>query len=129
VQVNDNLDGVIQSGIANNDFLQELDEAITALPGSTITQADIDGYMALIDTALDNLALVEHRIAGAMSEVLDVRETTNALLLQEKNALSDIQQVDQASAIIELQTRQTALEAAERAYARTAGLSLFSFLS
>lgn len=128
VQVNDNLDAVFQSGTAN-DFLQQLDQAITNLPGATITQTQIDAYRALIDTALGNLALVEHRIAGVMSEVQDVRGTTNALLLIEKNALSDIQQVDQAAAIVELQTRQTSLEAASQAYARTSGLSLFNYLS
>lgn len=128
VQVNDNLDGVIQSGTAN-DLLQQLGQAIVDLPGATITQAQIDGYRALIDTALGNLALVEHRIAGVMSEVLDVRGTTSALLLQERNALSDIQLVDQAAAIVELQTRQTNLEATSRAYARTAGLTLFNYLS
>lgn len=127
VQVNDNLDAVFQSGTAN-DFLQQLDQAITNLPGATITQTQIDAYRALIDTALGNLALVEHRIAGVMSEVQDVRGTTNALLLLEKNALSDIQQVDQAAAIVELQTRQTTLEAASQAYARTSGLSLFNYL-
>ena len=127
VQVNDNLDAVFQSGTAN-DFLQQLDAAITALPTAGITQSQIDGYVALIDTALGNLALVEHRIAGVMSEVSDVRDTTNALLLQEKNALGDIQQVDQAAAIIELQTRQTTLEAASQAFARTSGLSLFNYL-
>lgn len=127
VQVNDNLDAVFQSGTAN-DFLQQLDQAITDLPGATITQTQIDAYQAMIDTALGNLALVEHRIAGVMSEVQDVRGTTNALLLIEKNALSDIQQVDQAAAIIELQTRQTTLQAASQAYARTSGLTLFNYL-
>lgn len=127
VQVNDNLDGVIQSGTAN-DFLQQLNQAIIDLPGTTITQTQIDGYRTLIDTALNNLALVEHRIAGVMSEVQDVRATTNALLVQEKNALSDIQQVDQAAAILELQTRQTTLQAAMSAYSRVSSLSLFNFL-
>jgi flagellar hook-associated protein 3 FlgL len=127
VQVNDNLDAVFQSGTVN-DFLQNLNQAIIDLPGTTITQTQIDGYRALIDTAMGNLALVEHRIAGVMGEVRDVRGTTNALLLLEKNALSDIQQVDQAAAIMELQTRQTTLEAASRAYALTSGLSLFNYL-
>ena len=127
VQVNDNLDSVIQSGTAN-DFLQQMDKAITDLPGATITQAQIDGYRAVIDTALGKLALVEHRIAGTLGEVQDVRGTTNALLLQEKNALGDIKQVDQAAAIVELQTRQTTLQAADQAYATVARLSLFNFL-
>lgn len=129
VQVNDNLDTVFQSGVAGNDLLQELGQAIVDLPGATLTQADVDGYVNLFDTAVRNLRLIEHRLAGALTEVEDVRGTTQSLLLEERNALGELQQVDQAAAIVELQSRQTTLEAAERAYARTAGLSLFDFLS
>lgn len=128
VRVNDNLDTVFQSGTAN-DLFQQLDDAAARIPGSTVTQLDIDGWAALIGTALDNLDAISHRVAAAYGEVEDVRDTTRALMLQEKNALSDIRQVDQASAILELQMRQTALQAAGSAYARTAGLSLFNFLS
>jgi hypothetical protein len=46
----------------------------------------------------------------------------------ESNALGDLQQLDQAAAIMRLKTRQTSLEAAERAYAMTSSLSLFSYL-
>lgn len=142
IQVNDNLNVVFQatelddagapvvpaSVVAGLDLLQELDDAVGSIPGAGLTQADIDGWTSLLTTALTNLDAISHRVAAAHGEVEDVRATTNALLLQEKNALSDIQQVDQASAIVELQLRQTSLEAAERAYARTAGLSLFNFL-
>lgn len=142
VQVNDNLAGVFlftDSGFIDpangagpdqdqHDLLENLAYAIAELPGASITVDEINRLATLIDKTLERLALVEHRVAGAMGEVLDARGTTQALLLQEKNALGEIQQVDQAAAIIELQTRQTTLEAANRAYARTSGLSLFNFL-
>ena len=111
-----------------HDLLENLAYAISGLPAGTMTVDEINNVSRVITAALDRLALVEHRIAGALSEVIDTRGTTKALLLQEKNALSDIQQVDQAAAIMELQLRQTALEAAGRAYSRTSGLSLFNFL-
>ena len=41
---------------------------------------------------------------------------------------ASIAAVDQAAAIMRLKTRQTSLEAAERAYAMTSSLSLFSYL-
>jgi flagellin-like hook-associated protein FlgL len=50
-------------------------------------------------------------------------------MLAEKNMLSDITQVDKAAAIVELQSRQTSLEAISRAYSITSGLSLFNYLS
>lgn len=127
VRVNDNLDAVFQSGTAN-DLLQQLDDAAATIPGTTLTQADIDGWTALLTTALDNLDAISHRVAAAYGEVDDVRGTTGTLMLQEKNALSDILQLDQEAAIMELQIRKTTLEAAGSAYARTAGLSLFNYL-
>jgi flagellar hook-associated protein 3 FlgL len=128
VQVNDNLDAVFQHGVAGSDLLQELDDAATNLDGATVTQADITGWMALVQTALGNLDAISYRVTAAHGEVDDVRTTSKALKLIEQNALSDLQSLDKASAILELQTRQTALEAAQRAYAMTSDLSLFNFL-
>jgi flagellar hook-associated protein 3 FlgL len=137
VQVNDNLSGVFlftdasivdpAQGSASHDVLENLAHAIVNLPGG-VTDADLKGYMAVLDGALSNLELIQHRMAGAQSEIKDVRATTQALLLQEKNALSDLTQVDKAAAIVELQSRQTTLEAISRAYALTSGMSLFNYL-
>lgn len=128
VQTNDNLDSVFKSGVAGSDLLQKLDDVVAKLSGSTVTQADIDGLVTLIDTAVGNLEKVNHRVSAAYGEVADVQDTTKALLLQERNALGDLQQVDQAAAIVELQNRQTTLQAAMQAYAKTASLSLFNYL-
>lgn len=128
VQVNDNLDTVFQHGVAGSDLLQELDDAITNLSATTTTQADITGWMAVVDTAVGNLDTISYRVVAAYGEVDDVRSTSSSLKLVEQNALSDLQTLDKASAILELQNRQTVLEAAERAYALTSGLSLFNFL-
>ncbi|HNQ03485.1 MAG TPA: hypothetical protein PKH69_02615 [Thiobacillaceae bacterium] len=127
VRVNDNLDTVFQSGTAN-DLLQQLDDAAARIPGTALTQTDIDNWNALIGTAIGRLDGMRHRIAAASVEVSDVRATTRALLSQEQDALGETQKVDQAAAVVELQLRQTVLEAAGEAYARIAGLSLFSSL-
>jgi flagellin-like hook-associated protein FlgL len=84
--------------------------------------------MDMLDVALTKLGLIQHRIAGALTEIQDVRKSTESMLLVEKNALSDMTQVDKAAAIIELQSRQTSLEAISRAYSLTSGLSLFNYL-
>lgn len=128
IQVNDNLDSVLRAGSGpGSDVLQDLDAVIFNLPGA-ITQTQIDAFVAALDATLSRLDRIEHRIAGALTELGDVRQTTQSLLLQERNALGELRQVDQAAAIVELQTRQTALEAAGRAYALTSNLSLFNFL-
>ena len=129
VQVNDNLDSVFRDGI---DLLQALDQVAIDLrenPDPTLlTQSDIDTAISVINTALDRLGLIERRIAAAQLEVADTLATTKTLLNEEKNALGALIELDQAAAIVELQRRQITLEAAQRAYARTSGLSLFNFL-
>lgn len=141
VQVNDNLSSVMMftdTGFIDpangpgpdqhqHDLLENLAFAIVNLPAS-ITSDEISRLTTVIDRTLERLARVEHRVAGVLGEIQNARGSTRALLLQERNALSDLTQVDQAAAIVALQTRQTALEAASRAYARTAGLSLFNYL-
>jgi flagellar hook-associated protein 3 FlgL len=130
IQANDNLDQVFKAGVVGSDLLQELGEAIVNLQtGGTITEADLDGYVALLDSAVYDLGLIQHRAAGALTEIKDLRASTEALMLAEKNMLSDITQVDKAAAIVELQSRQTSLEAISRAYSITSGLSLFNYLS
>lgn len=130
VQANDNLDQVFKAGVAGSDLLQELGDAIVNLQtGGTITEADLNGYVALLDSAIYDLGLIQHRVAGALTEIKDLRASTEALVLAEKNMLSDITQVDKAAAIVELQSRQTSLEAISRAYSITSGLSLFNYLS
>jgi flagellar hook-associated protein 3 FlgL len=111
-----------------HDLLRNLGHAVANLGSGTLTTTDINKYVALVDAAMARLDLVEHRIAGALTEVIDTRATTKAQMVQETNALGDLQQVDQAAAIMELKVRQTTLEAASNAYARTSGLSLFSYL-
>lgn len=130
VQVNDNLDGVFQAGVADSDLLQELDEAVAKLQNDTAppTDQEMSDWMTLLDSALSGLNDISYRVAAAYSEVEDVRATSKSLMVQEKNALSDIESLDKEAAILELQLRQTTLEATQRAYAKISGLSLFNFL-
>lgn len=112
-----------------HDVLHNLAHAIYTLPDpATVTETNLKSYIDILDVALTKLELVQHRIAGALTEIKDVRTSTEALLLIEKNALSDLTQVDKAAAIVELQSRQTSLEAISRAYSLTSGLSLFNYL-
>ncbi len=129
VQVSDNLDAVFKAGDAGgNDLLQELDRAIASLNANTATQADLNGWLALMGTAVTNLNGISYRVSAVYGEVDDVRKTSGALKVQEQNALGDLQTLDKEAAILELQMRQTSLEAAQRSYAKISGLSLFNFI-
>jgi flagellar hook-associated protein 3 FlgL len=148
VQINDNLNLVFQASEQDDlggaivgsvidpaanpdvDLLQQMDEAVAKLANDTAppTDAELSGWMTRLDSALTELMNINYRVAAAYGEVGDVRATSKSLMVQEQNALTDIQALDKEAAIMELQLRQTTLEATQRAYAKISGLSLFNFL-
>lgn len=129
IQVSDNLDVMFQGdgNASGNDILQALDQLAVALNGTT-TQSDLDTALTKVNTALTALGKMESRIGAAQVALKEVGTITRSLRLAEQNALSDLLQLDRAAAVVELQSRQTSLEAAQRAYAQTSQLSLFSYL-
>jgi flagellar hook-associated protein 3 FlgL len=115
-------------GGSTHDVLQNLANAIVNLQENTMTEANLQSYVNIMAKANEKVVEIQQRIAGAQSEIDDSRASTQAVLLLEKNALSDLTLVDKAAAIVELQSRQTALEAVSRAYSLTSSLSLFNYL-
>lgn len=91
-------------------------------------QADITTALNGLDSALQKVNVVSNRVVGALIDVGSAKTTTTSYLNLDKDSLSDINGLDQAAAIIELQSRQTSLEAAQRAFARVSGSNLFDFL-
>lgn len=92
------------------------------------TQADITTALNGLDNAIKRVSVVTNRVVGALIEVGSAKTTTTSYLNLDKDSLSDINKLDQAAAIVELQTRQTSLEAAQRAFARVSNSNLFDYL-
>jgi flagellar hook-associated protein 3 FlgL len=113
---------------ASEDLLRAIDQAAIDLAQPTVTDAQIQTAVDAIKSALDKLGLIERRIAGAQIELEDVKKTTLALRLEEENAYGELQELDQAATIVELQQRETTLQASMQAFAAVSGLSLFNYL-
>jgi flagellar hook-associated protein 3 FlgL len=139
VQVSDNLDTVFQSGLnsgnatgSTTDLLQSLDQLAITLHDSSLTSAQVNTALtnasAGISAALGSLQQVQSRVATAQAQINDTQATTKSQLTLRQNALSDLTLVNQASAIVELQSRQTSLQAAETAFSQTSKLSMFNYL-
>jgi flagellar hook-associated protein 3 FlgL len=151
VQVSDNLQSVFQlpagspvsvpyfdtatNSVANSnttDLLQAIDQIAAALHDPNMVgnqlQAGITNALNGISATLDRLSGIETRVANAQVQLADVAKTTKGLQTIEQNALSDLTLVDKTAAIIELQSRQTSLQAAQSAYASSSKLSLFNYL-
>ena len=149
VQVSDNLENVFKfpapvnipyydtgtgsvTNVATNDVFQALDQIAIVLRDTNLSPFQVDtavnDAVNAIAATLDRIGGIERRVAAARLEVNDVSTSTQGLQLIDQNAFSDLTLVDKAAAIVELQTRQTTLEAAQQAYAQSSRLSLFSYL-
>jgi flagellar hook-associated protein 3 FlgL len=128
VQSNDNLSSVMQSGSAS-DLLQTIDQTAADLKNNSVNlQTQLNNAYSVITTALGNLQNVQAGLAARQQQVTSQQTTTQQLQATNQDALANLTQVDQASAIVELQMRQTSLQAAESAFASTSKLSLFNYL-
>jgi flagellar hook-associated protein 3 FlgL len=149
VQVSDNLENVIKfpapvnvpffdtagpglTNVATTDVFQALDQISIALRDTNLTtyqlSTAVNDVVNALTATLDRLGGIAQRASAVRLELDDVRTSTEKLQMIEQNAFADLTQVDKAGAIVELQLRQTSLEAAQRAYAQTSSLSLFSYL-
>ncbi len=120
------------TNVSAQDVFQAMDQLAIALndpnlPSSQLQQAISDTTNA-INATLGKLQAVESRVAVAQVQIKDAQTNTKDRLTNNQNALSDLTQVDQASAIVEMQSRQTTLQAAETAFAQTSKLSMFNYM-
>jgi flagellar hook-associated protein 3 FlgL len=96
----------------------------TDLESNTQTGANLDD----IDAVMENLSNFRSR-TGARLNALEVQNNVNeGLIVHSKELLSEIEDLDLAEAITELNLRRAGLEAAQQSYVRVQGLSLFNFL-
>ncbi len=90
------------------------------------TQSGTD--LEQIDAVMENLSNFRSR-TGARLKSVDVQNNVNeGVVVQSKELLSDLEDLDLAEAITELNLRRAGLEAAQQSYVRVQGLSLFNFL-
>jgi len=81
-----------------------------------------------LDRALENVSSVEASIGSRRSELTSLTSVSEALVLQYKDRISDLQDIDYAETISAFIQQQTQLEAAQSSFATISGLSLFNYL-
>ncbi len=125
-------DKVFQAG--GNDIFATLSNLVTLLntPLTPATQAAFSAGLATgigsIKTGLDNVLNVRADIGSKLNE-LDALDTAGAdRNLQYSKSLSELQDLDYASALSDLSKNQTIMEAAQKSFVATTSLSLFDFI-
>lgn len=80
------------------------------------------------DQANDNILKVRAAIGSRLSEVDSLSSVNSDLQLQYQQTLSNLQDLDYAKAITDLQRKQNDLEAAQKSFVSSSQLSLFNYI-
>lgn len=81
-----------------------------------------------ITNAHDNVLTVRSSIGSRLNELDALKVTGDSRTLTDKSYLSDLQDLDYATAIAEFYQRQTALQASQQTFVRIQQISLFNYL-
>jgi len=91
---------------------------------NTPTQNDITA----IDQALDRVLTARSNVGGRLNALDQQQELNQDFILDVQTTLSDVRDLDFAEAVSRLNVQTAGLQAAQQAYVRVQGLSLFNFL-
>jgi flagellar hook-associated protein 3 FlgL len=125
--------GVAPAG--SKDMFSTLSDLASALESPTFTPHDtaalqekVNRAVEGLDRASDRVVDVRARIGARLNTADDQKSLNSSVDIDLKSALSKIQETDYPSAISQLNLQMTGLQAAQQAYVKVQGLSLFDFL-
>lgn len=130
-----NGDSFTVSPSANQDIFTTVQNFLNAL-GTTVSspasRANVNNAMNRtlvdIDQTLGSIIAVRTRVGARLNTIDSQQDTNDAFALQMQQTLSQIQDLDYAEAASRLNLQQIILQAAQQAFVRVQGLSLFNFL-
>jgi len=109
-------------------FVDALRVPRSAAAGRAKLHNEINRTLVGIDHALGNILSVRANV-GARLNALDGQEDINgAYQLQIRQILSNVEDLDYAEAVSDLNLKLTGLEASQKAFTRVQGISLFNFI-
>lgn len=122
---------------AGTDVFATISDAIKALR-TPVDNAGQPGRAALLNAlstanrkitnAHDNVITVRASVGTRLQELDSLGDTGDSRTLYDKSYLSDLQDLDYASAISEFYQRQTALQASQQTFVQIQQISLFNYL-
>lgn len=113
-------------------MLEQLASALDGTSAGAQTKAqfqdEIGGAIANLDQILERVTSVRAEVGTRLSAIDNAASTRDEEAVDLQSLLSDIRDVDYASAVSKLNQQYTGLQAAQAAYSRFAQMSLFDFL-
>jgi flagellar hook-associated protein 3 FlgL len=114
------------------DIFVTLSKVIGSLNDPTTTAATIASDLATsgttIDTTMENVLTSRASVGARMNELDGLDTAGSALDVQYQQNISNLEDLDYAKALSDMSKQTTILEAAQKAFTKTAGLSLFSMM-
>ncbi|MBA2077186.1 flagellar hook-associated protein FlgL [Rhodanobacter sp. PCA2] len=114
------------------DVFATLTHMIAALGDSSLDDTQLNNAMSRqmesIDRAQDRISSTQTDVGGRLNRLALQQSTYSDLTLTYRSTLSDVQDVDMASAISQLMLQSTALQASQQTFAKVQGMSLFDYL-
>ena len=111
------------------DVFETLNDLIVLLqtPGMP-TSASLAAHDGKLDQAMENVLTVRASVGSRLQELDALDYAGEDRNLQYSQALSELQDLDYTKAITQLSQQQITLEAAQKSFVKTSGLSLFNFI-
>ncbi|MBT6274614.1 MAG: hypothetical protein HOI95_10830 [Chromatiales bacterium] len=115
---------------ANQDVFATLDNLVNTLSTGGVTlQNGLNRALTDIDQGIENLVRVRTEV-GARFNTIDTQENVNAdFTVELKTSLSALQDLDYTEAATRMNQQLLTLQAAQQAFVRVQGLSLFNFIN
>ncbi len=95
---------------------------------TTVFHSSMANVLDNLDRNLSNVNEIRARVGARLNSTEDQASINESSLLQVRTTLSDIQDLDFAEAISQLEQQRISLEAAQQSFIRIQSLSLFNFL-
>jgi flagellar hook-associated protein 3 FlgL len=110
-------------------IFQTIADFATALTSNTVGVAPNDGdFLTNMTSALDSTYSAQTRV-GARLNAIDTQKTINEdIKFRDEATVAEFRDLDYAEAITRLNLQSTGLQAAQQAYVKVQGLSLFNYL-
>jgi flagellar hook-associated protein 3 FlgL len=110
-----NLINTLESGAINPD-------------ARALVHNEINAFLVDVDQAMDNLVRIRASVGSRLNTAEDQQNTNEDGILNQSATLSKIEDLDYAEAVSRFNLQKVGLEAAQQAYIRVQGLSLFNYL-
>ena len=109
-------------------FVNAIDQnPTTAAESAKLTQA-VNDTIVNLDVSLDHINTVRAGVGARLNSIDSSREQNSNVQLQIERILSDVEDIDIAEAVTNLQTQANTLEILQKSFSRIEGLSLFNFM-